>query len=73
MKAQVQYLGHLLSRNGIEPVPDMLESLKAMVRPTNPKGVKQYLGFYWVLQEIYTKVLRHSQTIDRANKTRHDF
>ena len=55
MKAQVQYLGHLLSGNGIEPVPDKLESLKAMVRPTNPKGIKQYLGFVGYYRKFIPK------------------
>ena len=55
MKAQVQYLGHLLSGDGIEPVPDKLESLKAMVRPTNPKGIKQYLGFVGYYRKFIPK------------------
>ena len=43
MKKQVQYLGHLISGEGIEPVPEKLHSLREMVEPTTPKGVKQYL------------------------------
>ena len=55
MKAQVQYLGHLLSGSGIEPVPEKLEALKAMVRPVNPKGIKQYLGFVGYYRKFIPK------------------
>ena len=30
LKAHVQYLGHLISGKGIEPVPEKLESIKNM-------------------------------------------
>ena len=38
-------MGHLISGEGIEPVPEKLQSLREMTEPTTPKGVKQYLGF----------------------------
>ena len=44
LKAHVQYLGHLISGKGIEPVPEKLESIKNMPSPTTPKEVKQFLG-----------------------------
>ena len=43
-KKYIQYLGHLVSGEGIEPLPEKLESLKDMPPPTNPKEVKQFLG-----------------------------
>ena len=44
MKAHVQYLGHLVSGKGMEPVPGKLESIKEMPAPKIPKEVKQFLG-----------------------------
>ena len=44
LKAHVQYLGHLISGKGIEPVPEKLESIKEMPAPKTPKEVKQFLG-----------------------------
>ena len=44
LKAHMQYLGHLISGKGIEPVPEKLESIKNMPSPTTPKEVKQFLG-----------------------------
>ena len=44
LKAHIQYLGHLTSGKGIEPVPEKLESIKNMPSPTTPKEVKKFLG-----------------------------
>ena len=43
-KANIQYLGHIISGEGITPVPKNLESLEHMPPPQNPKEVKQFLG-----------------------------
>ena len=44
LKAHVQYLGHLISGKGIEPVPEKLESIRNLPSPTSPKEVKKFLG-----------------------------
>ena len=43
-KSHIQYLGHLISGEGIKPLPEKLESIKQMPPPTTPKEVKQFLG-----------------------------
>ena len=43
-KTHVQYLGHLVSGNGVRPLPEKLESVKKMPAPTTPKETKQFLG-----------------------------
>ena len=43
-KSHIQYLGHLISGEGIEALPEKLESIKGMPPPTTPKEVKQFLG-----------------------------
>ena len=43
-KKHIQYLGHLISDEGIQPLPEKLESIRKMSVPTNPKEVKQFLG-----------------------------
>ena len=45
MKTQIQYLGHLISSNGIQPLLEKLGSIKNMPAPQNTKEVKQFLGF----------------------------
>ena len=44
LKAHIQYLGHIISGEGIEPVPEKLESLKNMPAPKTQKEVRQFLG-----------------------------
>ena len=41
-KKHIQYLGHLISADGIQP--EKLESIAKMPAPRNPKEVKQFLG-----------------------------
>ena len=40
----IQYLGHLVSDEGITPLLEKLESIQNMPPPRNPKEVKQFLG-----------------------------
>ena len=44
LKKHIQYLGHIISGEGITPVPEKLESIQKMLPPRNPKEVKQFLG-----------------------------
>ena len=44
LKKHIQYLGHIISGEGIAPVPEKLESIQKMLPPQNPKEVKQFLG-----------------------------
>ena len=43
-KKHIQYLRHLISAEGIQPLPEKLESIAKMPAPKNPKEVKQFLG-----------------------------
>ena len=55
LKKHIQYLGHIISGEGITPVPEKLESIQKMLPPTNPKEVKQFLG----LIGYYRKFIPH--------------
>ena len=44
MKTQIQYLGHLISSNGIQLLPEKLGSIKNMPAPWSMNEVKQFLG-----------------------------
>ena len=69
-KTHVQYLGHLVSGNGIRPLPEKLESVKGMPAPTTPKEVKQFLG----LVGYYRKFIPRFADIARpmTNLTKQD-
>ena len=43
LKSHIQYLGHLISADGIQPLPEKLKSIAKMPAPRNPKEVKQFL------------------------------
>ena len=61
LKAHVQYLGHFISGQGIEPVPEKLESIKNVPPPRTPKEIKQFLG----LIEYYRKFVPRFADIAR--------
>ena len=65
MKLHIEYLGHLISEKGIEPMPDKLTAIKEMPAPRSPKEIKQFLGLvgYYRFSDI-TKPL--------MQLTRHD-
>ena len=43
-KKKLQYLGHLVSKEGVQPLPEKLESIQNMPALRNTKEVKQFLG-----------------------------
>ena len=43
-KKEIHYLGHLISVNSIQPLPEKLESIRSMPKPRSPKEIKQFLG-----------------------------
>ena len=61
-KKHIQYLGHLISVEGIQPLPEKLESIAKMPAPKNPKEVKQFLG----LVGYYRKFIPRFADISRV-------
>ena len=55
LKKHVQYLGYLISGEGIEPVPEKLESIKQMPTPRTPKEGKQFLGLIGYYRKFIPK------------------
>lgn len=45
VRKEVQYLGHLVSAEGVRTDPEKISKVKDWVRPTNRKEVLQFLGF----------------------------
>ena len=44
LSKEIQYLGHVLSTNGIHPLPSKMPAIQQMQPPTNPKQVWAFLG-----------------------------
>ena len=51
-KKHIQYLGHLVSEKGFEPLPEKLESIRKMPAPKTAKEVKQFLGLIGYYQKF---------------------
>ena len=61
LKKHIQYLGHIISGEGIAPVQEKLESIQNMLPPRNSKEVKQFLG----LIGYYRKFVPHFSDLAR--------
>ena len=54
-KAHVQYLGHYMSGQGLESIPEKLESLQQMPAPTDLTEVRKFLGFVGYYRKFIPK------------------
>ena len=43
-QARVEYLGHMISENGVEVTEDKVETIKSWPIPRTPKQIKSFLG-----------------------------
>ena len=63
LKKHIQYLGHIVSGDGIKPVPEKLSSIQQMPRPYTLKEVKHFLGlvgYYRKFIPRYADIVRPS-------------
>ena len=54
-KKHIQYLEHLVSGDGIEPLPEKLEAVENMPPPKTPKEVRQFLGLVGYYRKFVPK------------------
>ena len=54
-KKHIQYLVHLVSEKGFEPLPEKLESIRNMPAPRTAKEVKQFLGLIGYYQKFFPR------------------
>ena len=58
---EIQYLGHILSTNGICPLPSKTQAIQKMHPPTTPKQVHAFLGlvgYYRKLIKNFAKIAK---------------
>ena len=70
-KKHIQYLGHLISDEGIQPLPEKLESIAKMPVPQNAKQVKQFLGlvgYYRKFIPCFSDIARPLTQLTRKNE-----
>ena len=64
-KSEIHYLGHLISPEGISPLPSKLDSIKHIPAPNSAKEIKQFLG----LTGYYRKFVPRFADISRPLTT----
>ena len=67
-KKHIQYLGHLISADGIQPLPDKLESIAKMPAPRNPKEIKQFLGLVGYYRKFIPRFADISRVLTHLTK-----
>ena len=67
-KKHIQYLGHLISADRIQPLPEKLESIAKMPAPKNPKEVKQFLGLVGYYRKFVPRFADISRVITHLPK-----
>ena len=72
-KKHIQYLGHLISADGIQPLPEKLESIAKMPAPKNPKEVKQFLGLVGYYRKFTPRFADISRVLTHLTKKNVEF
>ena len=67
-KKHIQYLGHLISADGIQPLPEKLESIAKMPAPKTPKEVKQFLGLVGYYRKFVPRFADISRVLTHLTK-----
>ena len=67
-KKHIQYLGHLILADGIQPLPEKLESIDKMPAPRNPKEVKQFLGLVGYYRKFVPRFADISRVLTHLTK-----
>ena len=67
-KRHIQYLGHLISADSIQPLPEKLESIAKMPAPKNPKEVKQFLGLVGYYRKFVPRFTDISRVLTHLTK-----
>ena len=67
-KKHIQYLGHLILADGIQPLPEKLESIAKMPARKNPKEVKQFLGLVGYYRKFVPRFADISRVLTHLTK-----
>ena len=70
-KSEIHYLGHLISQEGISPLPNKLDCIQHMPVPKNVKEIKQFLGltgYYRKFVPRFADISRPLTTLTKKDK-----
>ena len=72
VREEVEYLGHILTPDGLKTNPRIVEAIKAYPQPQNVKEVRQFIGlssYYQRFIEIFAAVAQPLTALTRNNVT----
>ena len=72
-KKHIQYLGHLISDEGIQPLPEKLESIAKMPIPKNAKQVKRFLGLVGYYRKFVPRFADISRILTKLTRKDQEF
>ena len=67
-KSEIHYLGHLISTDGISPLPDKLDTIKNMPMPKDMKEIKQFLGLTGYYRKLVPRFADISKPLTQLTK-----
>ena len=67
-KSEIHYLGHLISPEGISPLPNKLDSIRHMPVPNSVKEIKQFLGLTGYYRKFVPKFADISRPLTTLTK-----
>ena len=67
-KSEIHYLVHLISPEGISPLPNKLDSIKHMPVPNSVKEIKQFLGLTGYYRKFVPRFADISRTLTTLTK-----
>ena len=68
IKKHIQYLGHLISLEGIQPLPKKCESIRNMPPPKSAKEIIQFLGLAGYYRKFVPRFLDLSRPLTRLTQ-----
>ena len=68
-QSHVEFLGHIISSDGIRPVHDKVEAIKNFPVPKNAKQINSFLGLCSYYRKFIARFAEISRPLDRLRKT----
>ena len=68
---KVAFLGHVVSKDGIQVDPKKIEAVAEWPGPTTVTEIRNFFGFSRLLREIYERILQDCSAFNKANSEKY--